>query len=117
MTPKLKKALCAKAHTLKPVVITGQAGVSEAVLAEIDNALNHHELIKIRLRDDDREERKRLSMEVCERLNAELLQILGQIVTLYRKNPEKTQVVSKPVRRVPRKKPERRAAPSGRTGY
>lgn len=99
MTPQLRKALRAKAHPLKPVVITGAAGVSDAVLAEIDNALNHHELIKVRLRDDDREERQRQAVLVCEKLNAEWVQTLGQIVTLYRKNPAAAAVAAKPARR------------------
>lgn len=98
MTPQLKKALRARAHTLKPVVITGAAGVSDAVLAEIDNALNHHELIKVRLRDDDREERQRQAEYVCEKLDAEWVQTLGQIVTLYRKKPAAA-AEAKPARR------------------
>ncbi|HLF98404.1 MAG TPA: ribosome assembly RNA-binding protein YhbY [Methylococcaceae bacterium] len=88
MTPRLKKALRARAHALKPVVLTGQAGLSEAVLAEIDLALEHHELIKVRLRAE-REERTVMAEEICARLGAELVQSLGQIVTLYRKSPEK----------------------------
>jgi RNA-binding protein len=88
MTPRLKKALRARAHALKPVVMTGQAGLSEAVLAEIDLALEHHELIKVRLRAE-REERAAMAEEICARLGAEHVQSLGQIVTLYRKSAEK----------------------------
>lgn len=88
MNPRLKKALRARAHALKPVVMTGQAGLSEAVLAEIDLALAHHELIKVRLRAE-REERAAMAEEICARLGAEQVQSLGQIVTLYRKSPEK----------------------------
>ena len=88
LTPHMKKALRAQAHALKPVVITGQAGVSEAVLAEIDNALNHHELIKVRLRNDDREQRREMAQAVCTQMQAELIQTMGQIATLYRKKPE-----------------------------
>jgi RNA-binding protein len=87
MTPRLKKALRARAHALKPVVLTGQAGLSEAVLAEINLALEHHELIKVRLRAE-REERAAMAEEICARLGAEHVQSLGQIVTLYRKSPE-----------------------------
>lgn len=88
MTPRLKQALRARAHALKPVVMTGQAGLSEAVLAEIDLALEHHELIKVRLRAE-REERAAMAEEICARLRAEQVQSLGQIVTLYRKSSEK----------------------------
>ena len=43
------------AHSLKPVVLLGSNGLTEAVIAEIDFALNHHELIKIKIPTDDRE--------------------------------------------------------------
>ena len=89
MNSDLKKQLRAKAHTLKPVVITGQAGVSEAVLAEINLALNHHELIKVRVNAEDREQRKELSGQICEQTGADLIQSIGHIITLYRKNPDK----------------------------
>ncbi|BBL71660.1 ribosome assembly RNA-binding protein YhbY [Methylogaea oryzae] len=109
MTPQLKKALRAKAHALKPVIITGQAGLTEAVLAEIDNALNHHELIKVRLRNDDREQRQEMGRELCEQLKADLVQSLGQIVTLYRKNPERPKAAKPPARSRPAaRKPSQR---------
>jgi RNA-binding protein len=85
----LKKQLRAKAHTLKPVIITGQAGISEAVLAEINLALDHHELIKVRVNAEDREQRKVMSGQICEQTGAELIQSIGHIITLYRKNPNK----------------------------
>jgi len=84
-----KKQLRAKAHTLKPVVITGNAGVTEAVLNEINLALDHHELIKVRVNAGDREQRKELSGQICEQTGAELIQSIGHIITLYRKNPDK----------------------------
>lgn len=84
MTPRQKKDLRARAHALNPVVLTGQAGLSEAVLGEIDGALEHHELIKVRLRAE-RAERRLMAEEVCTRLGAEQVQAIGQIVTLYRK--------------------------------
>lgn len=84
-----KKKLRSRAHSLRPVVITGQSGISDGVLAEIDNALDHHELIKVRVRCDDREERKRMIDEIRTRSGAELIQRIGQIAVLYRKNPEK----------------------------
>lgn len=101
MTPQLKKALRAKAHALKPVIITGQAGLTEAVLAEIDNALNHHELIKVRLRNDDREQRQEMGRELCEQLKADLVQSLGQIVTLYRKSAEQPKAANPSARSRP----------------
>ena len=89
MTNNEKKALKAKAHRLKPVVTTGQAGLTANVLAEIDVALYHHELIKVRLRSQDREQRKWQATQICKDTNAELIQSIGQISVLYRKNPDK----------------------------
>ncbi len=83
-----KKQLRARAHGLKPVVITGQAGISEAVLNEINLALDHHELIKVRVNAEDREQRREMAEFICTETKAELVQSLGHILTLYRKKPE-----------------------------
>lgn len=89
MKSEQKKQLRARAHALKPVVITGQAGLSPAVLNEIGLALEHHELIKVRVNAEDREMRKEMAQHICTELSAELVQAIGHIVTLYRKRPEK----------------------------
>lgn len=89
MKSDFKKFLRAKAHSLKPVVITGQAGITPAVLNEIGLALDHHELIKVRVNAVDREERREMTAQICGELDAELIQSLGHIITLYRKNPDK----------------------------
>jgi RNA-binding protein len=84
---ELKKFLKAKAHKLKPVVITGQHGLTPAVLSEINQALDHHELIKIRVNAADRDERRELAEEIRRETAAELIQSIGHVITLYRKNP------------------------------
>ncbi len=84
-----KKQLRARAHSLKPVVITGQAGISPAVLNEINQALDHHELIKVRINAEDREQRREMSKHICAETRAELVQSIGHIITLYRNNPDK----------------------------
>lgn len=89
MKSEFKKQLRAKAHDLKPVVITGQAGISDAVLNEINLALDHHELIKVRVNAGDREQRKEMTGHICEATGAELIQSIGHIITLYRENPDK----------------------------
>ncbi|XSG84744.1 MAG: ribosome assembly RNA-binding protein YhbY [Methylohalobius sp. ZOD2] len=89
MEARLKRTLRSRAHHLKPVVMTGQNGISEAVLAEIDLALDHHELIKVRLSAGDRQARKEMAAHICERLEAELVQLLGHVATFYRENPDK----------------------------
>jgi len=83
-----KKTLKAQAHSLNPVVMIGQSGLTAAVLAEIEIALNSHELIKIRIRAE-REDRKQITEKICTDTKAELIQAIGQIAIIYRKNPEK----------------------------
>ena len=83
-----KKKLKAQAHSLKPVIMIGQSGLTAAVLAEIELALNTHELIKVRIRAE-REDRKLISEKICEDTGAELIQSIGQIAVIYRLNPDK----------------------------
>jgi RNA-binding protein len=83
-----KKKFRAVAHTLKPVVMIGQSGLTAAVLAEIELALNSHELIKVKIRAE-RDERKLISEKICIDTGAELIQTIGQIAVIYRLNPDK----------------------------
>jgi RNA-binding protein len=89
MTPSEKKQLRSKAHSLKPVVMIGQAGITDAVLAEIDLALEHHELIKVRISTSDRDSRKQHIVDICSHTGSECIQSIGQIAALYRENPNK----------------------------
>lgn len=88
MKPVEKKALKAKAHALNPVVMIGQAGLTPAVINEIGVALDAHELIKVKIRAE-RNERKTISEQICLETQSELIQSIGQIVVLFRKNPNK----------------------------
>jgi RNA-binding protein len=83
-----KKRLRAEAHSRKPVIMIGQAGLTPAVLAEIEIALDCHELLKVRIRAE-REDRKTISDEIAAATGAELIQTIGQIAVLYRPAPEK----------------------------
>jgi len=83
ITDKQKRFLRAKAHHLKPVVMVGNAGLSEGVLNEVEIALSHHELIKVRI-SADRDERKSMASKICENTNADLVQLIGGIAILYR---------------------------------
>lgn len=88
MNPIEKKKLKAQAHPLNPVVIIGQAGLTAAVTKEINLALDTHELIKVRIRAE-KEERTAIREQICLDTQAELVQSIGQIAVLYRKNPKK----------------------------
>lgn len=86
LTPKTKQALKARAHALKPVVLIGNQGLTPAVSKEIDRALTDHELIKIRVASNDRELRRALISEIVEAQKAELVQLIGNVGVLFRKN-------------------------------
>jgi RNA-binding protein len=87
-SPQIRE-LKKRAHALKPVVIVGQHGLSESVVAEIDSSLDIHELIKVKLAGADKSERETLSNEINTRLTASLVQIIGRIAVFYRPNPKK----------------------------
>ena len=79
------KQLRAIGHKLKPVVIIGGNGLSEAVIAELDRALEQHELIKIRLALGDRSARAAVSAELCAATGAKLVQRIGNILLVLRR--------------------------------
>ena len=83
-----KKKLKALAHPLNPVVMIGQAGVTPAVIKEINIALDVHELIKIKIRAE-RDDRNIIKTQIGDETNAELIQSIGQVAVFYRKNPKK----------------------------
>ena len=83
-----KKNLRGQAHHLKPLVTVADKGLSETVVAEIERALNDHELIKIKLRGE-RDVRKAWAQSIAAQCQAELVQSIGQVACFYRKHPEK----------------------------
>jgi len=83
-----KKNLRGLAHHLKPLVTVADKGLSETVIAEIERALNDHELIKVKLRGD-REVRKAWAQSIAGQCNAELVQSIGQVACFYKKHPKK----------------------------
>ena len=84
LTAERKKQLRATGHGLKPVVIVASKGFSDGVAMEIERALNDHELIKVRLAVEDREERKSLCEQIATELRADVVQTVGKIVLLFR---------------------------------
>lgn len=83
------KFLRGLAHDLKPVVMVGANGVSESVLEEINNALDHHELIKIKVRAEEREEKVEMIEQICKQAKAEKIQVIGHSLSIYRQSPNK----------------------------
>ncbi len=80
------------AHALKPVVIVGQHGLREAVLNEIDQALTVHELIKVRVGADDRDSRAATIEAIVAQCGAQVVQRIGHIAVLFRRNEKKPKV-------------------------
>lgn len=85
---KLLRRLRRIAHHLDPVVSIGDAGVSDAVVAETERALADHELIKIRIHSESRDARREYAALLSERCGAESVQSIGKVVVLYKANPE-----------------------------
>lgn len=87
LSTKQAQTLKAQAHHLKPVVLIGDKGLTENVLEEINVALTAHELIKVKINGADRDDRSTMAAEIVKKSEAQLLQIIGRTLILYRKNP------------------------------
>lgn len=111
LTPAERQALKARAHRLNPVVLIGEAGLAPAVLAEIDRALQAHELIKIRVMGAERGARDALLDRVCAATGAAPVQHIGKILVVYRERPPEEQAELPTPTRQPRPT-RRRAQPS-----
>ena len=88
LSARQKKHLRGLSHALHPVVTVAEKGLSENVMAEIESALNHHELIKVKLRAD-RETRGEWTEQIATRCGAERVHSIGQVACFYRRNPER----------------------------
>jgi len=82
---KFLRGLC---HQLKPVVMVGDKGLSDNVMIEIETALEHHELVKIKLKSD-RETRSSWAEQIKSSFSAEPVQAIGHVVCFFRRNPKK----------------------------
>jgi RNA-binding protein len=98
LTPAQRKAQRAKAHSLNPVVMIGNDGLTDAVCKEIDRALKSHGLIKVRVLGDDRDARTEMLDTICDRLGAAPVQHIGKLLVVWR--PLET----KPEKVIPSKK-------------
>lgn len=79
-----RKQLRTIGHNLKPVVMIAGRGVTEGVEAELERALEDHELIKVKLAIPEAEDRKLVARHLCETHKAELVQSIGKVLLLYR---------------------------------
>ncbi len=84
LTPQQLSHLRGLAHKLNPVIIFGKAGYSDSVHDELETALAHHELIKIKLNQSDRSGRDDLIKQIIAKSNAHLVQKIGQVLVIFR---------------------------------
>ncbi|WP_305824692.1 ribosome assembly RNA-binding protein YhbY [Massilia brevitalea] len=88
LTPAERSALRAEAHGLNPVVMIGEAGLTESVMKEIAASLDAHGLIKVRVFGDDREARVAMYEQISAELDAAPVQHIGKLLVLYRPKKE-----------------------------
>ena len=84
LNSKQVRFLRAAGHALHPIVMIGNNGLSETVLKEIDLSLKAHELLKIKVKSDERELRVQMLQEICEKLGAAAVQHIGKQLVVYR---------------------------------
>ena len=94
LTQEQKKQFKSIGHHLKPVLIVADNGLTEGVLAELERALNDHELIKVQLRITERDARLAAIDELCKASHSELAQVIGKMALIYRKNPKANKLLS-----------------------
>jgi len=84
-----KKYLRGLGHQLKPVIMIGDAGLTDSVLSEFSSTIEHHELIKVRVRAGDRKVRNEIIYELCRKGSSSLVARIGNVALVYRRNEDK----------------------------
>lgn len=93
LTNNQKKFLRSAGHNLKPVVMVGQHGLTESVLTELQSTMAKHELLKIKIRSQDRDEKQQMIEQIIKFSQAHLVQVIGNIVVIYRPFDEEPQII------------------------
>ena len=93
-----RKRLRQIGHTLNPVVMVGDKGLSESVIEELNRALNDHELIKVKVVAEDREARAALISDIVAASESEIVQTIGKIALIYKKAAKQNAKLSNLVR-------------------
>ena len=92
LTGRQKRHLRGLAHSRHPLVRVGNNGATQAVAEELDRTLAHHELVKIKVESNDREERRDIITSLGEQCSAEIVQTIGKIAVLFRRNPDEPKI-------------------------
>jgi RNA-binding protein len=93
LTAAQNRFLRGQAHGLKPLLQVGGKGITDTLVAELDGALEHHELIKVKVAAEDREARDAMIEQLAQRSGAALVQRIGHVAILYRPSKDKRQIV------------------------
>jgi RNA-binding protein len=93
LTERQRRFLKGLAHSLKPIVRLGNAGLTDAVAAETERALHDHELIKVKAPGGDRDGRDALFVALAARTRSNLVQRIGNVAVLYRARPDLARIV------------------------
>ncbi len=88
LTGKQRSYLRGEANNLDPYVHIGKDGLNDSIYEKIDEVLDDHELVKIRVLDNSLEDIKDVAHNVCEKMGADLVQVIGNVFIIYRKNME-----------------------------
>lgn len=89
LTNAQKKFLRKLGHSINPVVYIGKEGLTETVVAAVDEALRSHELIKVKIINTDRISKHEAAEQVPQRTDCRLVQLIGKTLLIYRKNEDK----------------------------
>lgn len=92
LNDKQRKFLKGLSHDRNVIVQTGANGLTDAVMKEIDAALKAHELVKVKVLAGDRDERGTMVDRICDEMDALLIQRIGHVATLFRRNPDKPKI-------------------------
>jgi RNA-binding protein len=93
LSEKQKKHLRRLAHPLNPIVMLGNAGLTDAVVAELDRALTDHELVKVTARVGDRDARNGALATLASRTTSELVQRIGHVGVFYRRRADVAKIL------------------------
>ena len=93
LSERQKKHLRRLAHALSPIVMLGNAGLTDAVAAELDQALTAHELVKVSVRVGDRDRRDAALASLAGRTRSELVQRIGNVGVFYRRREQLPKIV------------------------
>ena len=88
LNTKQKQHLKSLAHKMKPVVMIGNNGLTEGVLSEIEIALEHHELIKIKVSGSDKETKNLIAKTICNETQSTFIQLIGNIIVLFKQGED-----------------------------